>query len=174
MKIKFHLKRTIVVEFTIKVIGLNPKKDLGKGWSFVRKVNGAKENDGITAFKNTILKAAALPKDQGYELLFATGIAGGATDIKGEDRIKVLAKSNLADPDLLWSLYKEEGQKTLEYLYDTYGVIWMESLRRVLCNQFGSLFSLFLYRENDGSWDWSYRLLDFDRDAVFPALVLGK
>ena len=165
---------TIVINFLLKIIGLNPATDIGEGWSFEKEINGAEGNDGITAFKEAIQKAALLPKEEGRKLLFATGLAEGATSITGEDKIKALSKRALADPDLGWSLYKEEGQKTLRYLHDTYGVTWMEFLRRVLRSPGGSRVSLYLYRGDVGSWVWSYYWLDDDRNASIPALALGE
>lgn len=159
---------------TFCLINLNPATDLSEVWSFDNKVNGPETNDGITAFKEVLIKAAALPKDEGYKLLFATGIVKGATYITGEDRIKALAKSNLADPDLLWSLYKEEGQETLHYLHDTYGVKWMEALRRVLRDTDGRRCSLLLGRLGNGSWSHIADDLRAERSATLPALIIGN
>jgi hypothetical protein len=171
--IKFEIN--IVSNFLFDLINFDPAANIGEDYSFKRGAHGQKGNDGITAFEEAVVKAAALPKEEGYRLLFATGIAKGATRITGEDRLRTLAKSNLADPDLLWGLYKEEGQKTLRYLNGTYKVKWMEALRRVLrIVPRGDHYSLYLYCRDNGSWGWDYRWLGYDRDASNPTLVLGK
>jgi hypothetical protein len=85
-------------------------------------------------------------------------------------RIKVLATINLADPDLLWSLYKKKGQMTLHYLYQTYGVTWFEALRRIILDPIGIRYSLYLSLNTDGSWKTLYRRLDRSRFHVSPAL----
>ena len=165
---------TTMVSFTLNLVTLQPATDIGADWKWADEINGPKDNDGITAFQRVIVEASTLPKEEGYKLLFADGLAKGQASITGDDKIKALASRNLGDPDLLWSLYKEEGQKTLRYLHDTYGVVWMESLRRILCSPGGRRASLYLCRGVDGSWDWRCSWLGRSRVASLPALVLGK
>jgi hypothetical protein len=182
--IHFHLHISIMntltfiipLTFSLPILTLNPTTDIGSDWKFVPdELHGPAESDGITAFQELIVQASALPKEQGKALLFATGLADDQEVITGEDRLKVLAGRNHADPNLLWSLYKEDGQKTLRYLHDTYGVVWMEGLRRLLLNSHGSRSGFYLCRDgyDVGSWDWHYYWLDDDRDADDAALVLG-
>ncbi len=173
MKTLLEFTVTVVISFALKIINLKPQTDIAEDWKLAGVVHGSANNDGITAFKDVIVKAASLPKKKGYKLLFADGLAKGETVITGEDRIKVLACRALADPDLGWSLFKEKGQKTLRYLYDTYGVKWMEFLRRELCDLDGRRNSLSLFRRDDGSWGRSNRWLSDYRNARHPALVLG-
>lgn len=167
--IRVRIRTIITLEF--QLISFNPEKDIARLWAFGDKTNGPLENDGITAFKRVIAKAATLPREEGYKLLFATGLVG-TTWISLEDRIRILSARAMADPNLLWSLYKEKGQKTLRYLYNTYGVTWMESLRRCVCFQGGNEHTLHLFRKKGGRWDWDY-FWGEARTAVHPALVLG-
>ena len=43
----------------------------------------------------------------------------------------------------------------------------------ILRNSNGNRYFLYLYRNDDGSWDWNYNWLDNDRNAGNPALVLA-
>ncbi len=169
-----NFRITTSTDFALSIVSLDPAQDIGAKWKFDKQVYGATGNDGITAFKDVIVRAAGMPKDDGRKLLFATGLAEGDNVITGEARLTALAGRNLADPDLGWSLFKEEGQKTLRYLHDTYGVVWMEALRRILLNPDGNRRSFSLCRRDDGSWDWDYRWLDSGRNAQREALVLGE
>ena len=170
--LKFSI--TTVVNFALAIVSFDPARDIGEKWKFEDGINGPAESDGITAFKEVVAQAALLPKEEGYKLLFATGFTDGQTVITGDDRIKALAGKNLADPDLGWSLFNEEGQKTLRHLNDRYGVVWMEFLRRTLLRPDGSRRGFYLCRVGVGSWRWYYFWLVNDRNASGPALVLGQ
>ncbi len=165
---------TTVVKFAISILSFTPATDIGKDWKFSEEIFGRKGKDGLTAFKEVIIEAAKLPKEEGYNLLFKTGLPEGETVIIGEKKLEAFADENLADPDLLWSLYKEEGQKILRYLHDTYGITWMEALRRILLRSDGLRCSLYLCRLDVGSWLWDCTWLDDVRSARRVALVLGK
>ena len=168
-----HFSITTIVNFALTIVALDPARDIGEGWKFEDGINGPADNDGLTAFKEVVAAAALLPKEEGYKLLFAT-VTDGQTVITGDDRIKALAGKKLGDPDLGWSLFLEEGQKTLRHLNDRYGVVWMEFLRRTLLSPLGSRSGFCLDRKDDGSWRWHYHWLGYDRDAGAPALVLGQ
>ncbi len=43
-----------------------------------------------------------------------------------------------------------------------------------LRNPNGKRYSLILYRQDDGSWDWNYNWLDNDRDTSNPAVGLAN
>lgn len=167
-KIQFVLN--VHHNFDFDIVEFDPAAVFGSGWKFGEEINGLPDNDEITVFQKAIEKASTLPKDDGRNLLFPTGIETGNKVITGDDRIKVLSAVNLSDPVFLWSLYKEDGQKTLHYLHDTYGVTWMESLRRILLNPAGNRCALFLNRVSDGSWYDYYYWLDFDRNVDDPAV----
>jgi hypothetical protein len=120
-----------------------------------------------------ITKAVFLPKDEGHKLLFPLTLKGEA-NLTAKDKIKAFAQLRLADPDLLWSLYMEKGQKTLCYLHDTYGITWMESLRRLLVRPDGGQDSLCLYQVSRYSWLHApYGRVNIRGDKL-PALSLGN
>lgn len=170
-KIQFVLN--VPHNFDFDIVEFDPAAVFGSGWKFGEEINGLPDNDEITVFQKAIEKASTLPKDEGRNLLFPTGIATGNKVITGEDRIKVLSAVNLSDPVFLWSLYKEDGQKTLHYFHDTYGVTWMESLRRILLSPDGGRCALCLFRDSDGSWYYYYRWLGNGRNVDNPALSLA-
>lgn len=162
----------------LDIISSDPAAVFGEGWKFEdeeRVINGL--GDGVMSFGETLAKAIALltdKKDEALKLLFPTGLSENQTIITGEDRLKALTERFLADPDLGWSMYKEEGQKTLKFLHDTFGVTWMEFPRRTLRDQDGLRYSLCLCRRADGSWRCDYRWLGFERSASRPALGLAN
>lgn len=145
-------------DLDLDIIPFNPAAVFGEGWKFEDEkgiINGL--GDGITSFGEILAKAVVLlpsQKDEALKLLFPTGLGEDQNAITGEDRLKALADRFLADPDLGWSLYKEEGQKTLKFLHDTFGVTWMEFLRRTFRDPNRRRYALLLYRRGDGSWHW--------------------
>ncbi len=176
MKIEKRVKFEMIISkiFDFPIIEFDPEAVFGSGWKFAPEINGPAENDGVTGFQEAVLKASILPKDQGYRLLFATGLTAGNKVITGENRIKVIPNVNFADPDLPWSLYKEGDQRTLRYFHDTYGVNWMESLRRILLSPRGGQCALCIRRDIDGSWDHDYYWLSDDRDTDNPVLSFAS
>jgi hypothetical protein len=162
----------------LDIIPFDPIAVFGEGWKFEDEngiINGL--GNGVTGFVDTITKAVALlpdKKEEALKLLFPTGISKNQTIITGEDRLSALADRFLADPDLGWSLYKEEGQKTLRFLHDTFGVVWMEFLRRTLRGPGRDRYALYLCRNDDGSWYWNVRWLDNNRNVSPSALGLAS
>lgn len=159
------------LQFGLKIVRFDPALVFDWGWKLESVVYGPRGNDGISAFQSTIEKASLVSKDEARNMLFASGLSDGNTVVKGEDKIKALSNVNHADPDLIYSLYIEEGQQTLRYLYETYGITWMESLRRIIFASFRRC-SLYLFRKDDGSWSCGYHWLNYNRDLGKPALVL--
>ena len=49
---------------------------------------------------------------------------------------------------------------------------WMMSCT-ILRNPNGNRYALYLYRKDDGSWNWNYNWLDNNRNANNPALGLA-
>lgn len=163
-------------DLDLDIIPFDPAAVSGEGWKFEDKegiINGL--GDGVTSFGKTLNKAVAFLPSQKYEalkLLFPTGLSEDQTVITGEDRLRALADRFLADPDLGWSLCREEGQKTLKFLHDIFGVTWIGFLRRTLCNPSRLRFALYLYCGGDKNWSWSYRGLNVGCSAINPALSL--
>lgn len=160
----------------LNIIPFDPVGSFGNGWRFEDEgitINGL--GDGITGFVETLAKAVSMlpdKKEEALKLLFLTELSEGQPYITGEDRLKASTNRFLADPDLGWSLYQEKGQKTLRFLHDTFGVTWIEFLRRTLCYPDGSCCALFLCHKLDDSWGRNYSWLDAPRCDMCPALGL--
>jgi hypothetical protein len=159
--------------FTLIIRGLNPAIDMGSGWRYLNEQYGLAESDGITSFAEAVQQAATLPKEEGKTQLFVSGITKGKSTVTGGDRLKALAGRKLADPDILWSLFKEKDQKILHYLHDTYNVRRIEGLRRLLLSPLSRQCAFNLYLCNDGTWTWGDSWLDSERTSDDTALVLG-
>ena len=164
-------------ELNLDIILFDPAAVFGKGWKFEDE-NGVTNGlgDGITGFVETLTKAVALlpsKKKEAFDILFLTARNEDQTIITGNDRLKGFVDKFLADPDLGQSLYKEEGQKTLNFLRDTFGVMNIEFLRRTLldpsCNRsFPFLGSV------DGWWHWAFHWVDDVRHVIYPTLVFAS
>ena len=96
--------------------------------------------------------------------------------ISGEEKLRHLIESGKIrlDPSFGWALVNEPGQKTLRWLYDTFGVDHLDFLGRVLRRPGGRRRVLYLYRYDCGRWRWSVYRLDHDGDvgrvsAALPA-----
>jgi hypothetical protein len=170
------LKFSIVTrkDFTLSLIHLIPAIVFDDGSKFEQAINGV--GDGVTGFVENLVEAHKLHqsghKQEAVNLLFLTGLGENQTLITGEERIQALKDCPLADPDLLFSLVKQEGQVILRWLYDTFGVTWMEALRRTFLGREGLRFTLCLYRRDGGHWVWSNGMLNGERGRDKTALVL--
>ncbi len=171
--IKFEVRR--VVRFNIKIVRFYPERDFDPslGLKFEPKINGLAGNDGVANFERALRMIAGLQREEEKKLLFASGLDGDTVYQTAEDRIKALANRELADPDLGWSLYKEKGQKTFRYLHDTYGVTWIEFLRRVMRGVDDRRYSLCFVHQNDGMWKADISWLGSNRSINHPALAFG-
>ena len=107
---------------------------------------------------------------------FESGLKEGESTITGVEKLERLTQGGLIRPDANTgqALYEEKGQATLRFLYDTFGISWMELAGSVLRDSNGLLYSLCLYRIDDGSWDWDYYWLDSDRGASLISPLLAN
>ncbi|MEI6042716.1 MAG: hypothetical protein WCQ00_04095 [bacterium] len=138
------------------------------------------DDDGVTPFADMMIRAASIKVKRKHNLLFATGLteeqvsSNPRIQITGEERLALLTAERraFADPNLGWSLFLEEGQKTLRYLHDKYGLNWMDFLRRIIIDD-GRRCAFSLFREGDGSWTWGICPLDCKRGTDSPALAFA-
>jgi len=72
------------------------------------------------------------------------------------------------------ALYEETEQKTLDWMYKTKGIIWMDFPGTVLCRPGGGRFFLYLSRGDDGRWCWYYAWLEGGWCVGFPSAVLAS
>lgn len=137
----------------------DPVKFIGSGWSIVEEDPAALKLTEIDFSK----------------VCFESGLKEGESVIDGEEklkRLKALGEVRL-DAKFGHTLYEEKNQATLRFLYDTYGVTWMEFAGTVLRNSGGHRYFLYLDRGGDGSWSWYcyWLVTDRSRDSVSPLLA---
>lgn len=128
----------------------DPKTFIGSGWDIVE--------EDETALKLTEIDFS--------KVRFESGLKKGESVITGEEKLKRLKRLGIRhDAKVGETLYEEQGQATLGFLYDTYGITWMELAGTVLRNSYGDRYFLYLYRNVDGSWSWDCYWLDVHRYA---------
>ncbi len=95
--------------------------------------------------------------------------------ITGEEKLKrhLVAGHICPDAKIAQTIYEEEGQKILEYIYKEKGISWFELMGTTLCSSLDFLYSLCFYRF-DGSWHWHHYSLGINRSARAPSLVLSS
>ncbi len=129
----------------------SPEKFIGRGWSTLEEDKRAllltSIDFSIAAFENVL--------------------AEGETTITGEEKlVRLMSGGKIClDAKVGQALLEENGQATLRFLYDNYGISWMEFAGTVLRGSEGSRFFLCLLRSDGGSWLWHYRWLGRDRFA---------
>ena len=139
----------------------DPVTFIGEGWTVDERI-GKRSGDNLDAGK--IVRQDYLKK--------------GESSINGEERLRRI-KATPADIQLdgedCLALYKEEGQLTLRWLYETQGIRWLSFWGTILRSPYGSRNVLYLCRSDDGSWDWNYGWVDGGRwRASYPAAVLAS
>lgn len=152
----------------------NPVSLLGSGASFWR---GPRGGNGRRGKLEQDARSLALTEIDLATIQFKSYLPDGQTLITGEDRIlavKAVRNDIPLDAQTGLSLYGEEGQKSLRYLYDTKGITWFECLGQTLRDASGLRYSLVLYRLVGGSWSRRCSYLGRDRRASDPAAVVCK
>lgn len=138
---------------------------------------GKKVGDGLSGEPQRDPRSLALSEIDIEKIQFKhyIDLDEGETVITGENRVKAIKTSGDIglDAQIGWDLYKENGQKSLRWLYNNRGVFWME-FSEVLRSSLGYRYFLYLYRNGDGSWNWDYNCLDSDRNVSNPAAVLSN
>src|SRR3989344_2574625 len=153
----------------------NPGLFIGSG---VKIWKGAADENGLKGEEQQDARSLALAKiDFAKAARFETCLIGKETVITGENRLLRLCEREKEfirpDAKIGQTLYEEPGQKTLRWLHKKYGVTWFELPGTELRHSDGYRCFLYLYRYDDGSWDWNGRWLGNVRLAGNPALVLA-
>lgn len=101
--------------------------------TFHPDINGVAGNDGVTGFRTLVFPKIPYPY------------------FTGECKIRLLERYSMADPVLLWSMYKQPNQTILRKIYAEYGIEEIDVLRRVFFNGYRK--SLLMRRSrDDGHW----------------------
>jgi len=146
--------------FIDRTVPFNPVKFIGSGWSII-------EED-----KSSL----ALTEIDFGKVSFETCLKFGEKYITGEEKLLRHAKAGhiLADAKIGQTLFEEEGQKTLEYLYKEKGITWFELQGTVLRHPDGDRYALYLCRDDDGRWGWGCGWLGSYRGSANPSVVLAS
>ena len=147
----------------LKPIPFIPAAFCGTGWEF--DPNEPQDANSL-----------ALKRLDPLNVAFESFLEERESVITGEERLARAKTQNRVRLDARWfmALLKEEGYKTLEWFFATYGVEWIEFLGSPLRTPRGRRFSLVLSRDDDCTWDWHYDWLDIDRLASDHAAVLAS
>lgn len=131
----------------------DPVKFIGRDWSFWR---GPAEGDGLSGDVECDDRALALTEVDFSKVRFESGHKEDESVIIGEEKLRrlVAMPEIRLDAKAGQTLFEEKGQATLRWLYDIFGITWIEFVGSVLRYPDGHRYFLYLYREDDGSWDW--------------------
>ncbi len=148
-------------------------KFIGSGTTIWR---GPKNGDGFTGEEEQDLASLTLTEFDFSKVLFEHCIKEGETVITGEEKLArhIAAKHIRLDARIGQGLYEEKGQATLEWLYQTFDVDWVELPGTTLRDSDGVRYFLFLYRDGYGRWRWFYGWLGRGRDVRRPSAVLAS
>ena len=137
---------------------------------------GAKDGDGLKGKEAQDPASLALTEIDFAKVLFTTCLNEGETSITGEEKLaRHFAAGHIRlDVKIGQCLYKEKGQATLEWLYQTFGITWFELPGTELRRSNGSRYVLYLGRDGDGRWRWGCSWLELDRHAGNPSAVLAS
>ena len=129
----------------------NPTRFIGKGWTI-------EEQDE---------RALALTEIDFSKVRFESGLKEGEAAITGEEKLKRLKAGGVVrlDAKIGQTLYEENGQATLRFIHEHFGISWLELAGTVLRHPDGRRYCLYLCRYGDDPWRWRYGWLDYDRRA---------
>lgn len=138
----------------------NPGTFIGNGWR--------------TIPKETDLRAATLSQVNFAAVIPETCVCDDDPHfITGHVKLARLRESGniLLGSSAFLALWGEEGHVTLEWLYKTKGVSFLEFFGTILEHS-GSRFVLCLFRKENGGWRWSYLCLNKESYPTSFALTL--
>lgn len=151
----------------------NPAEFVGAGWSIWR---GPADGKGLEGDEERDQRATTLTGVNLAEVQLVTCLRLGETVTTGEERLNRLKtdgrirldenafKAFWENQALIPARFKERVNRNIQYIFFD-GV--------VLRSPNGNRYTLYLYFNNDGSWNWNYNWLDNDRNADNPSAVLA-
>ncbi len=144
-------------------------KFLGKGWSIWK---GPADGDGLSGDEDVCPKVEV----ELSKFVFRHCLKEGETSITGAEKIRRL--NEMSDfigfgPNVflgLWEDYQANKENSaLEWLFQNFGVTFMDFPGAILRNPDGNRSVLYLYRDSDGGWHWRCNWLDSQWDAGYPS-----
>ena len=137
---------------------------------------GPKDGNGLSGEEEQDTRSLKLTEVDFAKALFTACLKEGESVITGEEKLArhIAVKHIRLDAKIGQCLLEEKGQVTLEWLFNTFGITWLELPGTVLRFSDGLRYFLCLYRDNNGRWGWDCRWLGLDRDAESPSAVLAS
>jgi hypothetical protein len=124
---------------------------------------GPKDGNGLTGEEEQDTRSLVLNKIDFTKVLFEHCLKKGERSIGGEESLKRLIVAHvLLDAKIGQRLFEENGHMTLEWLYQTFGIKWIEFPGTVLRYLDGNRYFLYLSRD-DGQWYRKLHWLDDGR-----------
>ncbi len=136
---------------------------LGMGWNYWR---GPLDGDGKVGNEWIDSRAAVFTELNLAEMIFKTCLKEGEPSIKGFEKLRrlVVEETDFIRYDLkffltFWKDYQKYKENSmLEIFYRTQQKDYLDFMVP-LCNPNGDCYVLYLYRDDNGKWCWSYRCL---------------
>lgn len=145
----------------------DPKKFCSEEWDFWK---GPKDGDGKSGEEERSKASLALTEIDFDKVDFLSNLEGKETLIKGEtklDRVNKLGRIVYGTTAFagLWQNYTDcqnKAESVLEKLYQQKGISLIYFFGDVLRSPHGYRYVLYLYRGDDGAWNWCHNWLDDD------------
>ncbi|MBU2028407.1 hypothetical protein KJ761_00770 [Patescibacteria group bacterium] len=146
---------------------------LGEGWVTWK---GPIDGDGLSGEEDIDLRSLFLPEIEIAKFLFETCLLADEKSITGEEKLRRLKEKS----DFvrfggnvflgLWLDYQANKENSiLEWFYRNFKISFMDFMGQVLRDPDGYRYVLYLYRRDDGGWDWRYGWLDYRWGAGLPS-----
>ena len=137
---------------------------------------GPKDGNGLTGEEEQDTRSLKHTEIDFAKAIFTVCLKDGESAITGEEKLArhTAAKHIRLDAKVGQDLLEEKGQATLEWLFNTFGIVWFELPGTTLRYSNGRRYFLCLYRDDDDRWRWSYYWLDSYRYARNPSAVLAS
>lgn len=152
----------------------NPAECIGAGWSFWK---GPKDGDGLDGEEARDKASLVLTEVDFEKVDFLNCLEAGESRIVGEkklERLQGLGRT-IYGTTVGWGLwldYQQNGaQSVLEKLYQQKGITYIDLFGDVLRSPDGFRYVLYLYRSDDGSWNWDCTWLDDAWNARYFTVV---
>ncbi len=173
-QIKAFLRGYAIIQMVkrlVRRVSFEPSM-IGQGWSWWL---GPRNGQGLEGEELDCNKRSlALNEVDFCQVLREHCLKEGEGRISGEEKLQRLMVLNVIrlDPGFGWALFKEAGQKTLQWLRETFGMTYLDFFGRVLRDPDGHRCVLFLYWLG-GQWNWDASWLELDWDRHHPSAVLA-
>ncbi|MFA5986133.1 MAG: hypothetical protein WC819_02165 [Parcubacteria group bacterium] len=152
----------------------DPTEFLGKGWTVWK---GSADGDGLTGERDVDPRSETLTEIELTKFVFETCLRTKEKSIDCEEKIRRLKekKSDLIRFGgnvflAIWEDYQENGiNGALEWLYQNFGITFLDFSGLILRDSNGWRYVLFLLRGDDGTWTWNHFWLGLRYAADRPS-----